>query len=143
MDSGVAVRTPGIEGLCLPGGNTCVPCNVHTMSHMALEAQKGLPGVEQPCVYRTVRTVAVETVFLHVRMFIEEWPPLVGMTLETGLFDGILIQILAIKASVGVVAVDTEDPSLLEGVVARQGELGLGGMMAAETELARGEWCDL
>jgi len=110
---------------------------------MALEAQKGFPCVEQPCVYRTVRTVAVETVFLHVRMFIEEWTPLVGMTLETGLFGGILIQILAIKASVGIVAVDTENPSLLEGVVARQRELGLGDMMAAETELARCEWRDL
>jgi hypothetical protein len=87
-----------------------------------------------------MRTVAVETIFLHVGMFIEEWTPLVGMTLETGLFDGILIQILTIKASVGVVAVDTEDPSLIEGMVARQGELGLGGIMAAETELARGEW---
>ena len=47
MDSGVTVRTPGIEGLCLPGGDTRVPYNVHTVSHMALEAQKGFPCVEQ------------------------------------------------------------------------------------------------
>ena len=53
------------------------------------------------------------------------------------LLDTVLEEILSVESSVGVVAVDTEDPAFLEGMMAWQGKLDLDGMMAAETKLAR------
>ena len=80
-------------------------------------------------------TVTVETVLGHIRMFIQEWPPLLSMTLDTGLFDIVLEQI-GVQSPVGIVAVNTEHPPFLEGMVTRQGKLGLGRLMTAEAEFA-------
>ena len=80
-------------------------------------------------------TVTVETVLGHIRMFIKEWPPLLSMTLDTGLFDIVLEQI-GVQSPVGIVAVNTEHPSFPEGMMAWQGKLCLGSLVTAETKLA-------
>ena len=80
-------------------------------------------------------TVTVETVLGHIRMFIQEWPPLLSMTLDTGLFDIVLEQIV-VQSPVGIVAVNTEHPSFPEGMMAWQGKLCLGSLVTAETKLA-------
>ena len=61
------------------------------------------------------------------------------MTLDTGFFDAVLQQIFACESSVGIVTVNTKHPSFFEGMMARQGKLGLGSLMAVEAKLARGE----
>jgi len=142
MDAGVAVRTSCIKS---PGpvhknaAALIVPTCIDTVPFMALEAQKRFPLVEKPFVYRTVRTVAVETVLSHIRMFIKEWTSFLSMALDTGLFDAVLKKILACNSSVGIMAVNTEHPPLLEGMMAWHGKLGLGSLMAVETKLARGK----
>ena len=83
-----------------------------------------------------MRTVAVETVLDHIRMFIKKWPPLLCMALDTGLLDTVLKQVVVSKSSMGVVAVNTEYPSFLEGVMAWQGKLGLCRLMATEAKIA-------
>jgi hypothetical protein len=106
---------------------------------VALEAQKGFPLVKKIIVNRSMRTVAVETVLSHIGMFIEKWTPLLSMALNTGFFNAVLKQVLVSKSSVGIVTVNTKHPSFFEGMMARQGKLGLGSLMAAEAKLARGE----
>ena len=80
-----------------------------------------------------MRAVTVETVLGHIRMFIQEWPPLLSMTMDTGLFDIVLEQIV-VQSPVGIVAVNTEHPSFLEGMMARQGKLGADVYMATQAE---------
>ena len=105
---------------------------------MALETQKGFPCFEKPIINRTMGTVTVETVLGHIRMFIQEWPPLLSMTLDTGLFDTVLEQIV-FQSPVGIVAVNTENPPFPEGMMAWQGKLRPGSLVTAETKLARGD----
>ena len=83
-----------------------------------------------------MRAVAIDTVRRNIRMLIKEWTSLFRMTLDTGFFDAVLKEILSGKSSMGVVAVNTEDPALFKGVMARQGKLGFGRMMAAKTKFA-------
>ena len=106
---------------------------------MALETQKGFPCLEKPIVNRTMRTVTVETVLGHICMFIQEWPSLLSMTLDTGLFDTVLEQIVVCGSPVDIVAVNTEHPPFPEGMMAWQGKLRLGSLVTIETKLARGE----
>jgi hypothetical protein len=106
---------------------------------VALQAQKRFPLVEEHIVDRTMRTVAVETVLCHIGMFIEKWTPLLSMALNTGFFDAVLKQVLVSKSSVGIVAVNTEHPSFLERMMARQGKLRLGILVAVETKSASGK----
>jgi hypothetical protein len=84
-----------------------------------------------------MRTVAVETVFSNVGMFIKEWPSFLSMALNTGFFNAVLRKILTSSPPMGIVAVNAENSPLSNGMMARQGKLGLGRLMTAETELAR------
>lgn len=86
-----------------------------------------------------MRAVAVETILRHIRMFIQKRPSFVGMALDTGFLDAVLEQTLPGKTTMGRMAVDTEDTSFLQGMMAGHGKLGLGGLMAGKTEFARGE----
>lgn len=90
-----------------------------------------------------MRAVAIETVLCHIGMFIEKWPPLLSMALNTAFFNTVLEQVLVRKSSVGVMAVNTEHPSFLERMMARQGKLRLGILVAIETKLARRDGGDL
>lgn len=135
----MAVRTSCIKSPGPLDGNSAALLRIHSMALMALETQERFPCVEKPIVNRTMRTVAVETVLGHIGMFIKEWTSLLSMTLDTGFFDAVLKQILARESSMDVVAVNTEHPSFLEGMMARQGKLGPGSLMAAETKIASGE----
>jgi hypothetical protein len=83
-----------------------------------------------------MRAVTVETVFNNICMFIQEWPSFLRMALNTGFFDTILEKIHFLEASMGVVTINTEYPAFFERMMTRQGKLGLGGLMAAKTELA-------
>ena len=62
-------------------------------------------------------TVTVEAVLGHIRMFIQEWPPLLSMTLDTGLFDIVLEQIV-VQSPVGIVAVVAEYLVLVDRMAA-------------------------
>ena len=139
MDTGVAVRTSCIKSPGPLGWNSAARLRIDSVALMALETQKRFPCVEKPIVNRTMRTVAVETVLGHIGMFIKEWTSLLSMALDTGFFDAVLKQILARESSMDVVTVNTEHPSFLEGMMARQGKLGPGSLMAAETKIASGD----
>ena len=58
------------------------------------------------------------------------------MTMDTCLFDTILEKIMSCKTPMSIMTVDTGDPSLLERMMTRQGELRLGRLMAFETKSA-------
>lgn len=139
MDTGVAVRTSCIKSPGPLGGNSAARLRIDSVALMALETQKRFPCVEKPIVNRTMRTVAVETVLGHIGMFIKEWTSLLSMALDTGFLDAVLKQILVRESSMDVVTVNTEHPSFLEGMMARQGKLGPGSLMAAETKIASGD----
>ena len=85
---------------------------------MTPEAQKWLTCVKKIGVNRTMGTVAVEAVLNHISMLIEKRPPLFRMALDAGFLDAVLEKIFACEASMGIVAVNTEDPALLEGMMA-------------------------
>ena len=87
MDSGVAVRASGKKCPGPLGGDTFARPGIDSVAFMALETQKGFPGVEKFAVHRTVRRVAVETVFGNICMFIKKWASFFSMTLDTGFFD--------------------------------------------------------
>ena len=87
--------------------------------------------------------VTVGALFHDIRMFEEKGAAFLSMALDTGFFYGVLDKILCGKTVVGVVAVNTEDSALLEGMMTRQGKLGLGRRVATEAEFTRSEWCDL
>ena len=142
MDTGVAVRTSCIKSPGPLGGNSAALLRIDSVALMALETQERFPCVEKPIVNRTMRTVAVETVLGHIGMFIKEWTSLRSMTLDTGFFDAVLIQMLARESSMDVVAVNTEHPSFLERMMARQGKLCLGILVAVETKNASVDRCD-
>lgn len=90
-----------------------------------------------------MRAVAVDAVICHISMFVAKWASLLGMALDTGLLDAVLDQVMVGSAPVGVVAVHAKDPVLLQGVMAGQGELRLGGLVAGEAKFARGAGSDL
>lgn len=104
---------------------------------MALEAEEGLPRVEQPIVDRAVRVVAGGAVLADIAMFIKEWASLVGMTLDTGFLDRVLKQARFGESSVRIVTVYAKYPTLFEGMMAWQGKLRLGGLMAGNAKFAR------
>jgi hypothetical protein len=85
---------------------------------MTLEAEEGLPRLEQLAVDRTMGVVTVETVFHHIGMFIKEWTSLVSMALDTGFLDTVLEKISAGESPVRIVTVNAKYPLLPEGVVA-------------------------
>jgi len=136
MDSGVAIRASAIKSPGLLAGNTGSRCRVQPVALVALEAQKRLPGVEELAVDRTMRAVAVEAIFGHIRMFVKERASFVGMALDTGFLDAVLEQTVVGESSMGIVAVNTEYPALLEGMMARHGKLSLDGLMAGKTKTA-------
>jgi hypothetical protein len=145
MDTGVAVRTSRKQSIAPLGGNsgkTAARICIYSVALVALEAQKGFPLVKKIIVNRSMRTVAVETVLSHIGMFIEKRTPLLSMALNTGFFDAVLKQVLVSKSSVGIVAVNTEHPSFLERMMARQGKLCQGILVAVETKNASGDRCD-
>ena len=80
--------------------------------------------------------MTAETVFGNICMFIQEWPSFLRMALNTCFLDRVQEQILVREASMGVVTINTEYSALFKGMMAGQGKLGLGGLMAAKTELA-------
>ena len=88
-----------------------------------------------------MRAVAIETVLSNIRMLVQERTSLFCMALYTGFLNCILTQIPAPEAPMGIVAVNTEYPSFFKGMMARQGELGLGSMMAAETKFTGSKRC--
>jgi len=85
-----------------------------------------------------MRTVAVETVLRNIRMLIEKWTSLLSMAFDTCFLDTVLEQFAVRESSMGVMAVNTEHPSFVEGMVAWQGKLRLCCLMAVETKLAGG-----
>lgn len=142
MNAGVAVRAARIKGPG-PRGRDAARRLVQTVAFVALETEKGLPGFEQRRVDGTVRVMAVGAVLADIRMLIAKGAPLVGMALNTGLFDRVLAQGMIRRTAVRVVTVDAEGPTFYEWVMARQGKLGLGGFVAADTKFSRGPGCDL
>jgi hypothetical protein len=86
-----------------------------------------------------MRIVAGETIFRNVRMFIEKWTSFFSMAFDTCFLDIVMEQVAVSESSMGVMAVNTEHPSFVEGVVAWQRKLGLGRLMAVETKLASGK----
>jgi len=69
--------------------------------------------------------VAVETILRHIRMLIEERPPLVRMALYTGLLDAVPEQTPVCESAMGIMTVNAEDPAFLERMMTRHRKLGL------------------
>ena len=86
--------------------------------------------------------MTVETVFHDISMFIKERTSLVRVALDTGFLNAVLKQTPVSKPSMRGMAVNTEYPPFLEGMMAWQGKLRLGRFMAGKTELARGKRSD-
>jgi hypothetical protein len=136
MDFGMAIRASGVECPNSFGRGTTPLLAVYPVPFMALEAQEWLSGIEQIAVDRTMGTVTVEAVLEHIRVREQERPPLIGMTLDTGLLDIIPDQMILPSPAVRIVAINTKNPALLQGMMAGQGKGYLGGLMATETETA-------
>jgi hypothetical protein len=136
MDPGVAVRASCIEGPGHREGNSAARLGIYPVALMTLEAEEGLPRLEKPAVDRTMGAVTVETVLHHIGMFIKERASLVGMTLDTGFLDRVLEKISAGESPVRIVTVNAKYPPFLEGVVAGQEKLRLGGLMTGKTQFA-------
>ena len=83
--------------------------------------------------------MAVKTVLRYICMFIEKRASFFSVTLDAGFLDTVLQQVIISKSAMDIVAVITENSPLFERMVAWQGELGLGGLMATETEFAGGK----
>lgn len=142
MNPGVTVRTACIKRPGPFGGNTAACLLVEAVALMALEAEEGLTEIEQFAVDRAVGAVAVEAVLGHIRMSVEERPAFVRMALDAGFPDAVLKQAAFRISSVRIVAVYAKYPAFLEGMMARQGKLRLGGLMAGETKVAGGHGRD-
>lgn len=83
-----AVNTAGVEG-----------------GKVALLAQVGLSAHQQVFVVRTMRRVAIATVFLYRRVFPQKRPALFGMAVEALLVDRVADQVGRTGPAVWLVAV--------------------------------------
>ena len=110
---------------------------------MALETEKRFTGVEQILIDRTMRIVTVQAVLGYIGMLIEKGTPFLRVALDTGLLDGVLLQVGPGKAAVRIVTVDAKNPPLIQGMMAQQGKFDPGRFMAGKTELAGRHWRNL
>lgn len=83
-----AVNTAGVEG-----------------GKVALLAQVGLSAHQQVFVVRTMRCMAIATVFLYRRVFPQKWPAFFGMAIEALLIDRVADQVGRTGSAVCLVAV--------------------------------------
>lgn len=126
VDTGMTVGASCIKCSCRAWRNISALAGVDKMSLMALEAEKRLPHGKKIMIYRAMRVMAVPAVFGHIGMLVEKRTPFLGVALDTGLLDTVLLQVCPGKTAVRVVTVNAKDPPLVEGVMARHGEFDPG-----------------
>ena len=107
------------------------------MPLMALQAQKRFPPVEKRTVDRAMGVVTRKAIFRDIGVLITEGASLVGMALDTSFLHTVLDQTMIGEATMRVVTVHAKHPALLEGMMARQGKLGLRRLVAGKTQFAR------